>query len=290
LSSTTFGSGVTRSPALLAMLALAVSAASAGTEPLTTSEKQEFNYAFATQIGSGIYTISGRTLQIYSLPLSATLRATEDSRRGWRFTFPMTFGFVDFKAQDVLDNNLPESVSTFSLVPGVEFLLPVREHWLLKPFAEAGYVWDRSGNADAAVYSAGLWSRADFKAGGFDLILGNGLNYALVDPTSIAGRDSMVVLETAFSAGHLFGSASRGNADYQPYLVSRVYFGGVDAPLQGEGSVTLAECEVGMTFGTRGPVKVWNVPLPRVGVGYVFGHDLSVVRVVFGLPARSLKP
>ena len=272
------------------MLTCAVTAVhSATTEPLTTSEKQEFNYAFATQIGSGIYTISGRTLQIYSLPLSASFRQTEDTRPGWRFTFPMTFGFVDFKSEDVLDNNLPETVSTISLVPGVEFLVPVCEHWLLKPFAEAGYVWDRSGNADAAIYSAGLLSRADFKAGGFDLVLGNGLTYALVDPASTPGRDSMVVLETAFGARHLFGSPSRGNADYQPYLVSRVYFGGVDAPLHGEDSGTLAEYEVGMTFGTRVPVKVLKVPLPRVGVGYVFGHDLSVIRVVFGIPARSLK-
>jgi len=276
---------------LIAVLTFAVTAGpAAATEPLTTSEQQEFNYAFATQIGSGIYTISGRTLQIYSLPLSVTFRPTEDSRRGWRFTFPMTFGFVDFKPADVLDNNLPETVSTFSLVPGVEFLVPVREHWLLKPFAEAGYVWDRSGNADSAIYSAGLRSWADFKAGGFDLVLGNGLTYALVDPASVPGRDSMVALETAFSASHLFGSASQGNADYQPYLVYRVYFGGLDAPLQAESFSTLAECEVGITFGTRVPVKVWKVPLPRVGISYVFGHDLSVVRVVFGIPARSLKP
>jgi len=96
-------------------------------------------------------------------------------------------------------------------------------------------------------------------------------------------------VETAFSASHLFGSASRSNADYQPYLVYRLYFGGVDAPLQGESSGNLAEYEVGMTFGNRVPVKVWKVPIPRVGFGYVFGHDLSVVRVVFGLPSRSLK-
>ena len=59
-------------------------------QPLTLSEQQEFNYAFATQVGSGIYTISGRTLQVYRLPLSTTFRNSEDSRAGWRLTFPMT--------------------------------------------------------------------------------------------------------------------------------------------------------------------------------------------------------
>src|SRR5262249_44603421 len=156
------------------------------------SEQQEFNYAFATQIGSGIYDISGRTLQVYSLPLSVTFRRSEESHAGWRFIFPMTFGFIDFNQQDILESGLPENARTVSLVPGVEFLGPVQPDWLLKPFVQAGYVWDRSGDADAATYSAGLRSRLDFKAGGFDLVLGNGLTYSLVDPTSVPGRDSMV--------------------------------------------------------------------------------------------------
>jgi len=44
-----------------------------------------------------------------------------------------------------------------------------------------------------------------------------------------------------------------------------------------------------MTFGSRGPMKLWKIPLPRIGVGYVFGHDLAVLRIVFGAPAASLQ-
>jgi hypothetical protein len=29
---------------------------------------------------------------------------------------------------------------------------------------------------------------------------------------------------------------------------------------------------------------VWGIPLPRVGVGYRFGSDLDVFRIVFGTP------
>jgi hypothetical protein len=270
-------------PALIAVLNLAATA-----EPLTTSERQEFNYAFASQVGSGIFTISGRTLQVYRLPLSVTFHSTEDRHAGWRLTFPMTFGFYDFQAQDVPESGLPANVATLSLVPGVEFLVLLREHWLLKPYAEAGYVWDRSGDADAAVYSAGIRSRFDFQACGLDMVLGNGLNYALVDPTSEEGRDAMVMAETASSASHLFGSGGRGQADYAPYFVWRVYFGGVDHPLQGDSS-TLGQYEAGITFGSRDPAMLWKIPLPRLGVGYLFGHDLAAVRIVFGIPAPSLK-
>jgi hypothetical protein len=261
-------------------------------QPLTLSEQQEFNYAFATQVGSGIYTVSGRTLQVYRLPLSYTFRKSEEGRAGWRLTFPMTLGFYTFDREDVLSSNLGENVATFSLVPGVEFLLPVREHWLLKPFAEAGYVWDRDGGADAAICSAGLRSRFDLKGGGFDMVLGNGLTYALVDPSGSAGRDGMVAVEAAFTASHLFGrpGQGQGQADYEPYFVGRVYFGGEDHPVPSGESNTLVQYEAGMTFGSRSSMKLWKIPLPRVGVGYVFGHDLSVVRIVFGAPAASLRP
>lgn len=260
-------------------------------QPLTLSEQQEFNYAFATQVGSGIYNISGRTLQVYRLPLSYKFRDSEEGRAGWRLTVPMTFGFFNFDSEDVLNSNLGENVATFSLVPGAEILVPVREHWLLKPFAEAGYVWDRGGDADAAIYTAGLRSRFDFTGGGFDMVLGNGLTYALVDPSGSASRDAMVALEAAFTASHLFGPAGQGpsQADYEPYFVGRAYFGGEDQPLLGEKSNTLVQYEVGMTFGSRDPMKVWKIPLPRIGVGYVFGQDLAALRIVFGAPAASLR-
>jgi len=270
-------------------LALAALRPCEAQEPLSASERQEFNYAFATQIGSGIYDISGRTLQVYRLPLSVSFPQSEDTERGWRLMFPMTFGFFDLQAEDIFDSSsLGENIATFSLVPGVEFLVPVRDSWLLKPFAEAGYVWDRSGEADAAIYSTGLLSRIAFEDGGFNMVVGSGLTYALVDPASHAGADGMVGLEAAFAASHLFGKTGQGQADYEPYLAVRAFFGGVDEPL-GAGSNTLVEYEAGVTFGSREAVKFWGIPLPRVGLGYVFGRELSSLRIVFGIPAESLR-
>jgi hypothetical protein len=201
----------------------------------------------------------------------------------------MTFGFYSFDPQDVLNSNLEQDVATFSLVPGAEFLVHVSPHWLLKPFAEAGYLWSRGGDADAAIYSAGLHSRSDGSAKGFDMVFGAGLTWALVDPRVQAGRDSMVALEGAFSASHLFSKNSPAQADYEPYFVTRVYFGDDEHPLQGGGPNTLVQYEAGMTFGSRGPLKLWKIPLPRIGVGYVVGHDLAALRIVLGTPAASLQ-
>lgn len=265
---------------------------SAAVEPLSASEKGEFNYAFATQLGSGIYTISGRTLQVYRLPLSLTFRPEEEgSRRGWRFTIPVTLGFYDFKAVDVVENGLREEVATMSVIPGVEFLVPLTGNWLLKPYVEAGRVWDRSGSADAAVYSSGAWSRADFRAGRFNLSLGNGLGYTVVDPSSVPGSEALIALETAFEARHGLGSGAWAKLDYGLYLVQHLYFQRPAYPLDpGGSSGMLDQYEVGVTFGSRESLKIWKITLPRIGVGYLFGQDLSALRLVFGSPARSLKP
>ena len=64
--------------AVVALLALPARAQTA--VPLSAGEKSVANFAFATQLGSGIYTIDGRTIQIYRLPLSYTIRPDTDDR------------------------------------------------------------------------------------------------------------------------------------------------------------------------------------------------------------------
>jgi hypothetical protein len=64
---------------------------------LSGDEQNVVNFAFATQLGSGIYSVSGRTLQIYRLPFDHTLRSTDEGRFGIELTLPVTLGFFDFK-------------------------------------------------------------------------------------------------------------------------------------------------------------------------------------------------
>jgi len=35
---------------------------------------------------------------------------------------------------------------------------------------------------------------------------------------------------------------------------------------------------------TSTPMRLWWIPIPRIGVGYRFGNGLSAIRVVFGSP------
>ena len=40
--------------------------------------------------------------------------------------------------------------------------------------------------------------------------------------------------------------------------------------------------EIGSTLGTGEPLRIAGVTLPRIGLGYRFGEDLSVFRLVIG--------
>ena len=56
--------------------------------PLRESELPEANFAFAHRLGTGIYEISGRTVQVYSLPFERRLRERDDEHAGLVLTLP----------------------------------------------------------------------------------------------------------------------------------------------------------------------------------------------------------
>ena len=87
---------VTRAALLLAVVIAVLSAPerAAAQAALHASEEQLVNFAYATQLGSGIYGISGRTLQIYRLPFGYTFTQPSGKRPGVRLTLPLTVGFV----------------------------------------------------------------------------------------------------------------------------------------------------------------------------------------------------
>ena len=276
----------------IAAAAVAAGGGAKGAVPLTLDEQRQFNYAFATQIGDGIYSISGRTLTLYTLPLSYTFREAQEGRPGWRLTCPVTFGLYAFEAADIADTTLRQTVATTSFVPGFQLLVRATPKWILKPYVEAGWAWDLTGDADATLYSAGVAGRAAFAAGRFDLTLGDDLNHTVVHPLATGGRDSLAVLESAVEARHLLrGAGGSGNADYGLYGVVHAYARESGHPfVAAQGSRLVGEYEAGITFGARRRMRLWKIPLPRLGLGYLFGHDLRAFRIVFGTPATSLEP
>jgi hypothetical protein len=269
--------------ALMALFAATLAPAAQAQTLLSRDEQNMANFAFATQLGSGVYSVSGRTLQIYRLPFSYTLKSTDNSSFGVELTLPVTFGFYDFELQDIANGDIPTNVDALSFVPGLKLVFEVQPGWKLEPYVEAGISRARDVDADASVYAGGLLSHYEFDGQGFDWLLRNDLTFAGVDVRGAAGSDNFARLQTVLTARRPFTRDSR--VDYLVYAMNEYYVDQPNGPVDStERSGSSVQYEIGFTLGTSETRHLWRIPLPRVGIGYRFGSDLEVFRIVIGTP------
>src|SRR5687768_5369258 len=123
----------------LEILGLGLALGSAHAYAQTAAEEDEavgqsINYVFATDLGSGVYDLGGRTLQIYRYTYRKDLREARAGHVGVRFVLPVTAGFFDFTPVDVISEGPPTRVDSFSVVPGFELDYLVNDDWHLIPY------------------------------------------------------------------------------------------------------------------------------------------------------------
>lgn len=271
---------------LFAIPLLLWSLAASAAQPLKISEEAVINFGFATQLGSGIYSVSGRTLQVYRLPFSYSLTRDEESRFRPRLTLPLTIGFLDFRPRDVVDSGMPERIDSLSFVPGLALEVRMTEKWELEPFIEAGVSRDRSREINQRVYATGLRSIHRFDGDIADRQLVAEILHAVVDLPDVDERDDFTRFRLGASARRPFRPGDGGSRpDFLVYGIADLFSDVPTGPATGEKETDgLVQFEVGMTFGMTENMRLWRIPLPRIGFGYRFGEDLSVYRIVFGSP------
>ncbi len=266
-------------------LLLALACAQGQGAPLNRSEQWIANFSFASQLGSGIYSVNGRTIQIYRLPIQWTYREPTQGSTGVTLLLPFTLGFYDFNVEDVLQTRLPRSIDTLSFVPGVQFSRRLPGRWLASAFLQGGIAKERTSTADALTWATGLGIDRDVPLARFAVHLQSHLVYA---ETLFRDRpdDAMLRLASGAEARAPLHAVIRGTAlDYSLYGLNEWYLRRPDPPLASQGlPITAVQWELGVTLGTVEPLRIWKVPLPRLGFGYRFGDSLSVFRLVFGAP------
>lgn len=255
-------------------------------QEIETEEKEDLaNYAFAAHLGTGIYRASGRTVQVYSLPMSYTLRPVEDNNWGVKLKFPVTVGFFDFKARDIIDSGPPDDVATITVLPGVEFQFPLRDNWFLMPFGDLGGAKDYLGGELAYIYSAGIKSRVVFPWKDFEFSLGNRFLYAGYTATGADFSDDFRSFETGLDVKRPLGFNIRGRqADLSVYFVNYLYSNLAFLRFRDDSFEVHVQYELGFTLGTTTTSRFWVFEIPRIGLGYRFGDGLQIIRLVLGMP------
>jgi hypothetical protein len=228
--------------------------------PQFTSEADPKNYAHASFLGSGIYYVNGRQIYILRLDMSLKLRSEEEERWGMRFTLTPTIGFYDFKSSDEPNFELPGTLGSLSVLPGVEFRVPIFDNWRLDPFVQAGPALELETDTVTWIYGLGVNSRAEFPARSTRLLLWNELLWAGNFESGVAPSDSFLVFKTTLE----WRRAIRWSVE----------------PPVGEGIDIDHRYEVGLTWGPTERFVKWKISIPRIGLTYRFGEGDSGYRLL----------
>src|SRR5689334_11864747 len=176
--------------ALLPAAAVAQSAAARQREEAISTS---ISYVFATDLGSGVYDLGGRTLQIYRLTYTRELREPTPEKFGARLDLPMTLGFFDFSPVDVVSHGLPTRIDSFAAVPGIELDYLLRDDWHLLPYARAGFSM-ASSSVDGWLFGTGLAAERNCEFHGWDARVRSELAYAGVNYRHDGANDRFVRL------------------------------------------------------------------------------------------------
>jgi hypothetical protein len=244
---------------------------------------ESINYVFATDLGSGVYELDGRTLQIYRFTWNRELRETRGDQAGLRFLLPITAGFFDFNPLDVISSGPPTRVDSFSVVPGFELDYLLRDDWHLIPYVRAGFSV-ASSSVDGWLYGAGLRLERRAEYGKWDGYLKSELAWSGVRYRHQAPDDQFMRLRQGFDFTRAFGRELRAHRlEIGLYGVFDFIGDPPTAPVAGADQQP-GQAEFGVTFATRPRIKLWKFDAPRLGFGYRIAGDLSGWRLAIGQP------
>lgn len=264
-------------------LAVRAVAQSAGETREDQAVGAAINYVFATDLGSGVYELDGRTLQIYRYTWRRELREPRPGRIGLRFTVPLTAGFFDFNPLDVVRRGPPTRVDSFSVVPGLELDYLLGGDWHLVPYARAGFSL-ASSSVDGLLHGAGVRIERRAREGTWDALLRTDLAYAGVRYRHEAPGDTFLRLRQGFDFTRAMGPTwRRHRLEVGLYGIFDLIADPPTVPLAGAREVP-AQAEFGITLATRPRLRIGRFDAPRVGMGYRIAGELSAWRLVLGVP------
>lgn len=267
----------------LGLLAFAPSVFAQDSSP--AEQESKANYAFASQLGAGIYAFSEGTVQVYRVGGGIGLRSAEDDGWGMKVQIPVTVGFYGFELTEVLESGLPDRIGTLALVPELRFEFPVTDRWRVMPFAAAGVGRDFSADRFNYIFAGGTRSLATFELGSVDLHLGNRLFYSEYTSSGVEFGDDFGGLDSGLDARHSLGFSVKGHrVDGGLFVMNYLYLVSPELVRFNESLQADVQWEFGVTLGTTTPWKILGLTMPRLGVSRRIGSGASTFRFVMGGP------
>lgn len=138
------------------------------------------NWYYAATFGTGVYTAGDRTVSVLQVPYTRAWKHADDDGYGLKFKVSSTLGFYDYNVDKVFSGDVPHRISTLSVLPGLEWELPLTWRWTVRPYVDGGYGQELTGGQSAWIYDFGIKSR-------FVFARDQGVEFALVNSLTSAG-------------------------------------------------------------------------------------------------------
>ena len=264
----------------MVLIATALLASSGSLSAQLAQEPEEtINYAYATWIGTGVYSFADRRIYVLRGNFSWSLRAPSEDQWGWELLLPVTVGVNDFKSFDV-------QVSTFTFIPGVKAQIPIFDRWLLKPFAQIGVGKDFSGGDPSFIWGYGVKSLGNYPYKNMEFDLGLGITYANHTQSGSRGDDGF----TKFDFGVNTRWPTRLNIQgrqtfFNAFVVYSEFVNDIELLLPLEDNLDLQRLfRLGLTLEGRPSFAIWFIPLRGLGIDFSYGRNFRGIGITTGFP------
>ncbi|CAB5128808.1 hypothetical protein D3OALGA1CA_3094 [Olavius algarvensis associated proteobacterium Delta 3] len=240
-----------------------------------------YHWAYSPAFGTGAYQIGDEETFVVTVKPRFRLRNIKKHGYAFNLRVPISIGLQTINPEEFNFQGLEETFTTISVVPGVEFFLPLTQRWMIRPFANAGWGTTVTGDESAWIYFGGVDSRYTFGWGKADLSLLNGLQWYGYTPNP-GGSNAFGRFLAGLEADHPLGKATfRGQQLLiRPHILYYWYFNEIDFQVFLEQPVSInQEVEVALAIGTKDLQKFWLLWADRIGIGYRFSEDSQGIRV-----------
>ncbi|MCP4901177.1 MAG: hypothetical protein GY906_29760 [bacterium] len=247
---------------------------------------ENFSFAHLADLGFGSSGIGGAESTVGYIPISFTLRSVEEHPIGIRLRLPLYFGVTDVPITDIEGQDIAASIKTLSVVPGLEFLIPVGERGLVKPYGEVGAIQLLDTSDSIWLVSGGVKAAWEWPVKRFDLGVGGKLQHTSSYSSGWLQLDKINYLDVGGMAElPLWFNVGDVPAEAGVFVIVRRYFDKLRLSTPFEVATLDGHTEVGLSFAVAERPKLLGLKLPPwYGVGYRFTEGYRAVRVYLGFP------
>ena len=240
----------------------------------TADQKTEQSNLVGVGMTYGNVTLEDLDGSYYSLPLSYSVRWSEDPRRAVTFKLPISLVEID-------------GAESYHIGAGAALSWPLTKAWVITPSLDYGLMGSIEMGSVAQMIAPSVTSAYTWKlGGGYALSMGNTIGYLRTLELQYEGYSYDPGIESFAFRNGLMLAIPTDKIIYDGTL-AEVFF--IDTRYAGDELYVDSYEEVGVAFGYRKfssdrlPDKVVQyVRRLRLGVSYIFGKDTDIIEANFG--------